>query len=133
MPARSLPAFGSDHPWHHRSSAAGHAEQDPVLLLVGAELEDRRRKQEDAVLGDALRPASPVVLLFEDQPLHRRRAPPAVGLWPGHDGAPRVEERTFPFEVRGETLTRVARRQPVRNVRFEPGAALGAERLLRLR
>jgi len=49
----------------------GHAGQDPVLLLGGAELEHGRGEQEDPVLGDALGATGSVVLLLEDQPLHR--------------------------------------------------------------
>ena len=78
MPARSLPAFGSDQPWHHVCSPGGHLGEDAVLLLRRAELEDRRREQEDAVLRDALRRAGAVVLLLEDQPLPQARVAAAV-------------------------------------------------------
>ena len=60
------------------SLAGGHPRQDAVLLLLRAELEDRRREQEDAVLGDALRRAGAVVLLLEDQPLPEARLAAAV-------------------------------------------------------
>ena len=73
--ARSLPAPGSDQPWHHRSSARGHARQQRVLLLLGAEGEQRRREQEDAVLRHPLRPAGAVVLLLEGEPLPDADAP----------------------------------------------------------
>ncbi len=49
----------------------GHAGQDPVLLVGGAEREDGGREEEDPVLGDALGTPGSVVLLLEDQPLHR--------------------------------------------------------------
>ena len=85
-----------------RLLARRHRGQDAVLLFVGAELEDRRREQEDAVLGDPLRRAGAVVLLFEDEPLPQARVAPAVRRGPRHHGVARVEQRAFPFEVRGE-------------------------------
>ena len=50
--ARSLPAFGSDQPWHQRSSPAAMRRRMPVLLGGRAELEQARREQEDPVLRD---------------------------------------------------------------------------------
>jgi hypothetical protein len=49
----------------------GHPGQDPVLLLGRPEREDGRREQEDAVLRHTLWATRSVVLLLEDQPLHR--------------------------------------------------------------
>jgi hypothetical protein len=63
----------------------GHARQDPLLLLLGAELEDGRREQEDAVLADSPRGCDPVVLLLEDQPLDERSGLAAVLLGPRDD------------------------------------------------
>src|SRR4029077_3690819 len=95
-----------------------------------AELEDRGREQEDAVLRDALGRTGAVVLLLEDQPLPQRRVATAVRRGPGHDRVARREELAFPFEVRGESVARVARRERrLRDVRLEPSAALGAEGL----
>ena len=132
MPARSLPAFGSDQPWHHVCSPAAIFGRMRCLLFLGAELEDRRREQEDAVLRDALRRARAVVLLFEDQPLPERRIASAVLLRPRHDGVAGVEQRALPLEVRGEAGPGVARGQRrARHVGLEPGAALGAELPLR--
>jgi hypothetical protein len=108
----------------------GHAGQDPVLLGSRAELEDGRGEQEDAVLGDALGGAGPVVLLLEDQPLHRRRVPPAVRGGPRHHGEAGVEEGPLPRQVGGEAVAGVTRRQVVGDVGAQPGPALGAERLL---
>ena len=130
MPARSEPAFGSDQPWHQRSSAAAIRGRIRSRLLLGAELEDRRGEQEDPVLGDPLRPARPVVLLLEDQPLHRRGVPPAVRLRPRDHGPAGVEQRPLPVEVEREALAGVARRQPPGHVGLEPAPALRPERLL---
>ena len=88
-----------------------HPGQEAGLLLVGAELEDGRGEQEDAVLGDPLGTARPVVLLLEDQPLPQRGAPAAVLLGPRHDRPPGLEELLLPLDVQGEALRRVARRQ----------------------
>ena len=101
MPARSLPALGSDHPCAQSVLARRHARQDAVLLLGRAEVKERRREQEDPVLGDALGRTRGVVLLLEDEPLDeagvaspvasrpRRRPPsgPRRGASPSGDAA----------------------------------------------
>ena len=109
---------------------ARHAGEDLVPLLLGPESEHRRGEEEDPVLGHALRPARPVVLLFEDEPLHRGRVAPAVRLGPRDDRPAGIEERTFPVEVEGEPLGGVARREPMRHVGLEPLTTLGPERVL---
>src|SRR5262249_7161350 len=59
-----------------------HLRQEAVLLGGRAELEERRREQEDPVLGDPLRRAGPVVLLLEDQPFPQAGVATAVRLGP---------------------------------------------------
>ena len=76
-----------------RLLAGRHLGQDAVLLLLRAELEDRRREQEDAVLRDALRRAGGVVLLLEDQPLPQARLAAAVLAGPRHHRVAGVEQR----------------------------------------
>ena len=131
IPARSLPAFGSDHPWHHVCVPDAIVARMRSCCSWRAELEDRRREQEDAVLRDALRRAAAVVLLFEDQPLPEARVASAVLLRPRHDRVARVEQLAFPFEVRRKARTCVARgeRRP-RDVGFQPRAARRREMLL---
>src|SRR5439155_19486982 len=107
-----------------------HPGQDAVLLLLGAELEQRRGEQEDAVLGDALRTAGPVVLLLEEQPLDQARLAAAVLPRPRDDGPAGAEQRALPLDVQGEPLGGIARRQAARHVGLEPGPGLGSERLL---
>ena len=102
MPARSLPGIGLRPALAPRLLARGHLGQDAILLLLGAELEDRRREQEDAVLGDALRRARRVVLLLEDQPLPEAGFAAAVLAGPRNHGVARVEQGALPLEVRGE-------------------------------
>ena len=127
MPARSLPAFGSDQPWAQRSSAGGHAREHARLLLGRAELEEGRREEEDAVLAHALRRAGAVVLLLEDQPLEEARLTPAVLARPGDDGPARLEEPLLPLHVEREALGRVAGGQRARwHVRLEPSARTSA-------
>ena len=104
MPARSLPALGSDHPWHHSSSAAAMRGRMRSCCSGRAELEHGRRQQEDAVLRDPLRTAGAVVLLLEDQPLPERRAAAAVLLGPRHDGPAVLEQQALPLEMCGESL-----------------------------
>ena len=91
----------------------GHAGEDVVLLLLVPEREDGGREQEDAVLGDPLRAAGPVVLLLEDQPLPDRGVAPAVGLGPRDDGPPIGEQRPLPVEVASEAVAGVARAEVV--------------------
>nr|WP_254127066.1 hypothetical protein [Aquihabitans sp. G128] len=104
------------------------------LLLGRAELEDGRGQQEDAVLGDPLRTARPVVLLLEDQPLPAAGGPAAEGLGPGHRGVAGGVEGALPVEVLGEALGGVAREDPVvvalpprSQLLLEPPAHLGTE------
>src|SRR5205807_4369721 len=82
------------------------------------------------VLGDALRPARPVVLLLEDQPLDKAGVAAAVLPRPRDDGPAGVEQLPLPLHVQGEPLGRVARRQAIGDVGLEPGPGLGPERLL---
>src|SRR4029077_17896957 len=72
-PGQVAPRVGLRPPLAPEIFRSGHARQDAILLLLGAELEHGRREEEDAVLGDPLRPARPVVLLLEDQPLDETR------------------------------------------------------------
>ncbi len=87
-----------------RLLARGHLRQDAVLLLLRAELEDRGREQEDAVLRDALRRARGVVLLFEDQPLPERS--PRGRRTPGATRPPRTARRTACAPTRGARRSR---------------------------
>ena len=64
------------------------------------------RQEEDAVLGDPLGPARPVVLLLEDQPLPPAGGPAAERLGPRHHGVAGVEQGALPVEVLGEALGR---------------------------
>ena len=88
-----------------------------VLLLGRAELEDRRREQEDAVLRHPLRRAGAVVLLLEDQPLPE--AGVATAVLCAATTPPRSARRTASAPTRG------ARRSP-RGCR--PTAARGGAR-----
>ena len=117
----------------------GHAREDVVLLCLRAELEQRRREQEDAVLRDPLRSARPVVLLLEQQPLPQRRAAAAVLDRPRHGGPPVGEEHPLPVEVLREALPGVAgvdlvgaavHRPPLGQMGLEPRSRLGPERLV---
>src|SRR5690606_3368216 len=69
-----------------------HLPEDALLLVFGAELEDGRREQKDAVLRDAVGRAGAVVLLFEDEPLDEARLAAAVLLRPGDDRVAGLEE-----------------------------------------
>ena len=69
----------------------GHRSQDPILLLVGPELEQGGGQQEDPVLGHPRRGAGRVVLLLEDQPLHQGGFTTAVRFRPADDGPSGVE------------------------------------------
>ena len=78
----------------------------------------------------ALRRAGQPVLLLEDQPLPETRVATAVALGPAHHRVASVEQLPFPLEVAREAVARVARRQRwIGDVRREPGAHVGAERL----
>src|SRR5690242_15432565 len=68
--------------------ARRHARQDAILLLFGAEFEERRCEQENPVLCDALRAAGAVVLFLENEPLHQRGLASAVFLGPRDDRPP---------------------------------------------
>src|ERR1700733_4726699 len=72
MPARSLPASGSDQPWHQISS--------PDALGQGG------GEEEDAVRADARGRRGGGVLLFEDEPFEDAEVAPAVLVRPAHDG-----------------------------------------------
>ena len=122
MPARSLPALGSDQPWHQMSSPAAMRGRKRSLLLLGARLDDGGAEQKDAVLVDPPRRPGPVVLLLEDQPLdvvgapaavlHRpghRRPPALVAAWPPRPGAARSPRR-----CRTRPAARPARWPPAR-------------------
>ena len=103
-----------------------------VLLLRRAELEERRREQEDAVLGDPLRragrgstpprrSATPTASRRGRRTPRARRRPPS-----GRRSSRRSHSRW-----RGEALPGVARRQRLgRHVRLQPVPDLGPERLL---
>ena len=132
MPARSLPASGSDHPWHQISSPRGHGGQEPRLLLVGAELEEGRGEQEDPVLAHPQRGLRPPVLLLEDQPLDEADPSPAVLLGPRHDRPPVGGHGPLPAAVGLEPLGRVERGQGPgrRGVGGQPRPGLGPELLL---
>ena len=132
MPARSLPASGSLQPWHQRSSAAAMRGRMRSCCSWVPNSKTVGRQQEDAVLGDPLGAADPVVLLLEDQPLPQRwrraRRRPRATTPPtsGPSNSCRSQSRWRAKPSRG-----VARRQRLgRHVGLEPGAGLGPERLL---
>ena len=108
--------------------AGRHRRQEPVLLLGRAVVEDDRREQEDAVLGDPAGSAGAVVLLLEDHPLDQRRIAAVVLLGPRHDRPARGGELRLPLLVGGPALGGVHRRQPLgRHVRGQPLPGLGPE------
>ena len=117
--ARSLPASGSDQPWHQISSpeAIGGRKRAfcsgvPCSSRVGPE-------EEDAVLADPARGPGPVVLLLEDQPLEDADAAPAVLGGPAHHRPPVGGQPALP----APGAARTPRRCPARPGCPGPGRA----------
>ena len=132
MPARSLPASGSDQPWHQISVARGHGRQEAGLLLVGAELEHGGGEQEDPVLADPEGGLGPPVLLFEDQPLEDAHAAAAVLLGPGHHRPAVVGHALLPRPVglEASAVSREGSEPGAGRMRGQPVPGLGPEGLL---
>ena len=76
--------------------AGGDCGQEAFLLGRRADLEQGRSQKEDAVLADSFGSPRPVVLLFEDEPLHDPEPPAAVLRGPAHGGPPVREHGRFP-------------------------------------
>ena len=130
MPARSLPASGSDQPWHQISSPAAIGGQEARLLGLGPVLEHGRGEQEDAVLAHPGGGPGPVVLLLEDEPLEDPDVAPAVLGRPADDRPAVLEHGALPGPVGLEALGRIERGEGLgRDVRRQPGPGLGPEGL----
>ena len=97
--------------------AGCHLREDAVLLLRGAELEDRRREQEDAVLRHALRRTGARSTPPRRSATPTARVPAAVRFRPRHHRVPRRRRACAP--IRG------ARRSPPA---CRPTATGGGER-----
>ena len=110
----------------------GHRREEPTLLLWRAEIEDRGREQEDAVLADPLWPSSSVVLLLEEEPLDDPDVAPPELLWPRHHAPVVGEHRRLEGTVLLEPFLGVERCQAARwrDMLGEPGSGLRTEALL---
>ena len=109
-----------------------------ALLLVGAEVHDRRAEQALADDADAARPAGARVLLVEDHLLDERRAAAAVLGRPAEADPAVAAELLLPLPPLVEQLVLVARTAAAAHRRErsvepigEPRARVGAEAFLR--
>ena len=131
MPARSLPASGSDQPWHQISSPARHRREVARLLRLGPVLEHGGGEQEDAVLAHPLRGPGAVVLLLEHEPLEDADVAPAVLDGPAHHRPAVLEHGALPGAVGLEAFGGIERGEGVGgDVRGQPRPRLGPEGLL---
>ncbi len=72
--------------------------QEPALLLLGAEPEQRRAEQVLSLNADPVRCLSARVFVLEDDRLRQRRAPAAVLLRPGQPEPPPRRQLLFPAQ-----------------------------------
>ena len=132
--ARSLPASGSDQPWHQISSPEAMGGRNRAFCWAGAELQQGGGQEEDPVLAHPGRRPGPVVLLLEDEPLEdpdapARRTPRASETTDQRS----ADMRPLPGAVLLEALGRVQRGQATRRpgtLACQPGPGLGPEGLL---
>ncbi len=106
-----------------------HRGQEAPLLLVGPELEQGGREQEDPVLAHPIGCPRPPVLLLEHQPLEEADPSPAVLLRPRDDRPALGGHGPLPLPVRLETGGRVEGREGSggRGVLDQPRPGVGAE------
>ncbi len=104
-----------------------HPRQEEVLLLLGAEVEDRGRQQADTVGTDPTGHARQPVLLFVDQPLDQVAVAAAVHRRPGRHRPAGVEEDLLPRTVFLEADGRVHRRNAARVIVGQPLATFVAK------
>ena len=135
--ARSEPAFGLGVALAPDLGAAQDAREERALLVVAAEVDDRRTEQALADDADAARSAGARVLLEEDHLLEQRGAPAAVLGRPAEADPVVAAELLLPLPPLVEELVLVARSaasahlgertvEPV----GEPRARVGAETIL---
>ena len=132
--ARSLPALGSEKPWHQTSSPRRIGGQVrwrcsgvPSAMMVGPAW-----SRPDEVHPD-VGGVGPLELLFEDELLDRRRAPAAALDRPVDPGVAGVEQQPLPVGVVGAPARPVVGGRLGRQVGQrvgQPPAQLGSERLL---
>ena len=98
-PARSLPASGSEKPWHQISSAVRIFERYRCLLLVRPVRHDRRAGHPDPDHADVARRLGARDLLEEDRLVAVRRAAAAVLLRPRQPCVARLAELPAPLAI----------------------------------
>ncbi len=95
--ARSEPAPGSEKPWHHQSSTSARPRQEPLLLFLGAELDQYRPDHRDVEHLHVGRRRQ-LVLLEEHHALDRRPARPAMFPGPAVGGPALLVEDALPAD-----------------------------------
>ena len=104
-----------------------HPRQEEILLFLGAEVEDRGRKQADTVGADPTGHARQPVLLFVDQPLDQVAVTAAVHRGPGRYRPASVEQDLLPRTVFLEADGRIHRGDAAGMIVGQPLAAFVAE------